>query len=205
MKTQEGQSDFILCPFDKNHKMPRRRLVWHLARCKTRAKHLEDGKPVFHCRYNHMHIYFEEADLKSHEETCEQNEHRKNRERQEHQQMINRGIAGELEDSQQQRAMELYREGQAADPRRAERLCNHPGWCGMPCLCKGAKKEDLDEEDDDGMLNGNHSSKDSDSELSESEIGPHNYLRYKRMSEIEQKLARRRYREILNENKQKHE
>lgn len=97
--------------------------------------------------------------------------------------------------------MELYREGQAADPRRAERLCEHPGWCGMPCLCKGTKKED-DDEVEDAVADGNHSSKHSDSELSESEIGPHNYLRYKRMSEIEQKLARRRYRDILSEPKQ---
>lgn len=80
--------------------------------------------------------------------------------------------------------MDLYREGQAADYRRAERLCEHPGWCGMPCLCKGAKKDD-DEEMDDAAADGNHSSKDSDSELSESEIGPGNYLRYKRMNEVE--------------------
>ena len=62
----------VICPFDKNHKMPAARLIWHLAKCKSKKKHEQDGKPVFHCRHNFLHIHFGQEENKACEAECGQ-------------------------------------------------------------------------------------------------------------------------------------
>jgi len=60
----------VPCPFDASHRLQEPRLQWHLLKCPARTKHAEEGKPVFHCPNNFLHIYFTEADLQGHMAVC---------------------------------------------------------------------------------------------------------------------------------------
>ena len=62
---------YINCPFDRQHTMPEPRLQWHLNKCKARAKHIEEGKPVYHCKFFQLHIFFTENGLARHESLCD--------------------------------------------------------------------------------------------------------------------------------------
>ncbi len=60
----------VICPFDKNHKMPSARLPWHIVRCNAHKSRQEQGLPIYHCRHNYSHIYLEKEELVAHESEC---------------------------------------------------------------------------------------------------------------------------------------
>lgn len=53
----------VKCPFDESHSMPEPRLIWHISRCPVRMQHIKEGKPIYHCKYFHTHIYLVEERL----------------------------------------------------------------------------------------------------------------------------------------------
>lgn len=62
---------YIACPFDEKHRMPKPRLIWHLKRCSAMRMRKQLGLPIFHCKWNYLHIYLEMDSLKEHEQDCE--------------------------------------------------------------------------------------------------------------------------------------
>ena len=64
-------TSFVSCPYNQHHKMPARRLIYHLVKCKSRQERLSLGLPDFHCKYNYNHISFTQEELLNHEKTCE--------------------------------------------------------------------------------------------------------------------------------------
>lgn len=58
----------VHCPFYREHIMPKLRAQYHCAKCK--GKYLAE-KPgvheVYHCKFNHMHIFLSKAELQAHE------------------------------------------------------------------------------------------------------------------------------------------
>ena len=61
----------VYCPYDERHKMPKPRLQWHLATCKTKKEHEASGNPTYRCKYNFFHIYFDGKDCSDHEAHCQ--------------------------------------------------------------------------------------------------------------------------------------
>ena len=61
----------VECPYDKAHKMPLPRLQWHLCRCKAKQERDAAQLPTYHCKFNFLHIFFDEQLFKEHEVECE--------------------------------------------------------------------------------------------------------------------------------------
>ncbi len=61
----------IKCPFDTRHEMPKSRLQWHLPKCKAKQDREALGLPTFVCKFNSMHIFFEQELILAHEADCE--------------------------------------------------------------------------------------------------------------------------------------
>ena len=60
----------MICPYDSSHKMPSARLQWHYAKCKAKKLRLEQGLPIFNCKFNYSHIFLEKELIDHHEEVC---------------------------------------------------------------------------------------------------------------------------------------
>jgi len=60
----------VECPYDKSHSMPLPRLQWHLVKCNAKKIRDEMNLPTYHCKYNYLHIHFDEAKFAEHEEAC---------------------------------------------------------------------------------------------------------------------------------------
>ena len=102
----------VECPYDKNHKMPGPRLQWHLVKCKARAERQKLGLPEFHCRHNYMHVYFTEGELADHEAECQRAAERKQAERLENQEAVNKAL-----ETKDESKLKAYRAAQAEDSR----------------------------------------------------------------------------------------
>ena len=60
----------VTCPYDNAHKMPKQRLMWHIAKgCKAKR---ENGHLFSICKFNSMHIFPTEK-LQEHESECRDN------------------------------------------------------------------------------------------------------------------------------------
>ena len=66
------------CPFNKAHKMPQPRFIWHITRCKARKERLERGLKEYHCKHNWNHIFLTPEDHEVHEKICGEAEAHKN-------------------------------------------------------------------------------------------------------------------------------
>ncbi|CDW75022.1 UNKNOWN [Stylonychia lemnae] len=64
----------VICPFNKSHIIQKPRLIWHLEKCPDMRKHLQEGKGIFRCQYNFIHLFLEEAAKNEHQLTCEDNQ-----------------------------------------------------------------------------------------------------------------------------------
>ena len=51
--------------------MPQTRLQWHLVKCKAKLERQKLNLPDYHCKYNYLHIFFSETELKEHQDTCQ--------------------------------------------------------------------------------------------------------------------------------------
>ena len=60
----------ITCPYDSSHKMPSARLQWHYAKCKAKQLRIEQGLPIYNCKFNYSHIFLEKELIDHHEEVC---------------------------------------------------------------------------------------------------------------------------------------
>ena len=60
----------VICPFDKQHKMPSARLQWHLVKCRSKLEREQQGLPTYHCKFHYMHIFFDKEELHTHEADC---------------------------------------------------------------------------------------------------------------------------------------
>jgi hypothetical protein len=71
MKTAGYQHDKMECLFNKGHKVPKLRMMWHLAKCPDKKLYLEQGKPIFYCRFDANHIFLNLNHLQNHEQVCD--------------------------------------------------------------------------------------------------------------------------------------
>ena len=58
-------------PFDKSHKMLLPRLQQHLCRCKAKQQREDAQMPNFHCKFNFLHIFFDEKEYQEHKVECQ--------------------------------------------------------------------------------------------------------------------------------------
>merc|ERR1712139_348418 len=112
----------ITCPYHTGHRMPSKRLPWHLVKCKSKMDRERAGLPSFHCRNNYLHIFLKEEDLLNHEQVCGREAERAADERVEEQKEINQGLLTETAEDQDDPAlkslMTAYRADQQDNPRR---------------------------------------------------------------------------------------
>ncbi|CAI2370566.1 unnamed protein product [Moneuplotes crassus] len=67
---RRADDPMVKCHFDRSHVMPRPRYQWHLVKCKAHKKYQDSGRPIYHCKWNYMHIFFTEAKLLNHQKNC---------------------------------------------------------------------------------------------------------------------------------------
>lgn len=58
----------IRCPYIPSEQMPYLSFQKHQLKCKMKFLAEYPSRRVFHCKYNYMHIFFDEALLREHEE-----------------------------------------------------------------------------------------------------------------------------------------
>ncbi len=68
---EKDESDYVDCPFDRRHRMPKSRLLYHFAICGAKKRCDARGHHYFACKYFMGHIFFQEEDLRKHEDECE--------------------------------------------------------------------------------------------------------------------------------------
>lgn len=112
---------YISCPFNQGHKMPSKRLPWHLVKCKSRADREKAGLKSYHCRHNYLHIYLTEKELHACEAACGLKEIDVHQERIRKQKELNQGMLNEdtlNEWDPLNTVMNAYRADQQSDPRK---------------------------------------------------------------------------------------
>jgi U11-48K-like CHHC zinc finger len=72
------ESIIVKCPFDQSHRVPQPRLLWHVAKCPDHKKWKLEGKPIYHCKFNHSHILLKEGEISVHELNCIDNKENSN-------------------------------------------------------------------------------------------------------------------------------
>ena len=61
----------VSCAFNISHKMTIQRYTWHLARCPDRIARINEGRPIYVCKNNRMHIFLNAKSHAAHEMTCD--------------------------------------------------------------------------------------------------------------------------------------
>ena len=69
----EKENKFVVCPFDPNHTCLITKLPWHLAKCKAKKKREALGLPIYHCKWDHWHVFLDKESFSGHEESCPKN------------------------------------------------------------------------------------------------------------------------------------
>ena len=168
------QDPFVNCPYDKAHKMPAKRLIWHFAKCKAKQERFDLGLPDFHCKFNCNHIFLSQEELQAHELDCQLKVDQKKEQRLEDQQTLNKA----LENSQDGDDLKAYRADQIEDARiTTSNLLMDWNQESKPLSPKNSKS--------------------GSSEINEEEVGRENFERYKNMPSPDQKIARVIYRQKL--------
>ena len=68
---RRNDDEIVECPFDSSHKMPLPRLQWHLAnKCKAKQAREEMNLPIFYCKHNFQHVFFDDDSLADHLWEC---------------------------------------------------------------------------------------------------------------------------------------
>jgi len=71
MIIEEYKEECITCPFNAEHKAPKRRMLYHLSKCATKKWCELHNVEYFTCRFNQYHIFFSKDDLQTHYKVCE--------------------------------------------------------------------------------------------------------------------------------------
>lgn len=71
MIQQPREIEYAICPFNENHKVIKRRLLYHFARCGAKRYFDQQNLKYFQCKYYMGHVFFNLDDLKEHYESCE--------------------------------------------------------------------------------------------------------------------------------------
>ena len=71
MISQEKNIEFVLCPFNDYHKVPKNRILYHLNRCSAKKYYDYQNIPYYTCKYYQGHIFFSQNELSKHYAECE--------------------------------------------------------------------------------------------------------------------------------------